>query len=282
VKKASLAKKKKGSPARTKSAYELLRDSKVARNQKRLFDLGLDKSISESPLKKTDCNRKSTTRKERHRSKQNNVLSSPASVSDNEEEDSFSSDSSVVVNTVDEEGPEEIEKILDYKVTVKGREKLRIQWSTGAKEWADYDNVQEDCADLVADFMKHHENEDTSRQEIHVSINTNDAALKECKHQNFEIGVTYMPEEQTSYLQPNNELHGVQCALCEDKFVHTEPVSEKETKPSAKKPMYTCSNRATVKKCLHCICFKCMMVEIKKKGGGKSLRPRSEKTKKYE
>jgi hypothetical protein len=282
MKKSSTSKKNRQSPARNKSPYELLRDSNVARNKKRLFDLGLDDGpLTEFTKKRKDCKAKSASaRKTSKRSKRANVETSPASVSENEEEYSSSSDSSVDCNTEEEESPEEIEKILDYKVTLKGKKRLQIQWSTGEKEWADYDDVQQDCATLVIDFMKCFEIKDPpSKKQICES--ELDKNVKPCNHTVYEIGVTYMPEEQHSYLQPNNELHGVLCALCETEFVHNEPVSAKQTKPSTRKPMYTCSNRATGTKCLHSICYQCMMDEIKKPSttnGKKSLRRRHAET----
>jgi hypothetical protein len=276
-KKSSTSKKNRESPPRQKSAYELLRENNIARNKKRLFDLGIDRPLSEFIKKKKSCKAKSAPREKTNRSKQENSPSSPASVSDNEEEGSSASESSLDTNEVEEEEAiEEIEKILDYKVMSKGKRKLQIQWSTGEKEWADYDNVQQDCSALVADFMKKYEIQDTPSVK-ETSKPALDENIKQCNHTEYKIGVTYMPEEQHSYLQPNNELHGVLCALCNTAFVHTEPVSEKQTKPSTKKPMYTCSNRATAKKCLHCICHRCMMAEIKKESssnGKKSLRCR--------
>jgi hypothetical protein len=272
----STSNKKKESPARNKSPYELLRDANIARNKKRLFDLGLDKPFTESIKKKKDCKSKSTSRKKKNDSKRENIPSSPASVSDNDIEDSSSSDSNGGFNDEEEDSSEEIKKILEYKMTSEGTRKLQIQWSTGKKEWANYDNVLQDCENLVTDFMKNYGSLDSpsvkqiTQPEIEKNVNP-------CNHTVYEIGVTYIPEENNTYLQPKYELHGVICALCQSVFVHTEPASTKEIKPNIRNPMYTCSNRATSMKCLHSVCYECMMTEIKKASstnGKKTLRRR--------
>jgi len=272
MKKTAPAKKKPESPARMKSPYELLRDSKIARNQKRLFELGLEKTLFHGSRKENNCMSKSRSRKKRNSSKGGNDPSSPVSVSDNDF-DSEEDDSSRGVESEKEEISEEIEKILDYKCTSKGAKKLQIQWSTGDVEWAKYQDVEQDCATLVADFMKNHENKEEPSRANCIFETSHSASYKQCEHDKYEIGVTYMPEEQVGYLQPNHELHGVKCSLCLKGFVPTEPLADKEIKPSTKKPMYTCSNRATAMKCLHSVCYHCIMSKIKTQESTMDKRP---------
>jgi len=263
-----VSQKNPASPNREKSAYELLREANIARNHKRLADLGLEKPMLQNSRKTKSCG--SSIHKETV-SKEENIRSSPASVSGSENSEDEGNLDSENQDTETDECSEEIEKILGYKCTSKGKQKLRILWSTGKKEWADYKNVEEDCATLVADFMKNNDN-----QEIHkkMSVQTNSLATpKNCEHETYNIGVTYIPEDQLGYFHENNELHGVNCSLCFKIFVHTDPIPEKEIKPSKKRPMYTCSNRATMLKCIHSICYSCIMEKMQNQEAGIGLRP---------
>ena len=223
---------------RKKNAYELKRQEKIARNQQRFKELGLESfSSSWSSLKgkkDSDSNHEGTDKEK---------------CSDYEEESE--------INNIEEE----IVKILDFKKNAKGERKLKICWSTGSSEWAHFDDVEKDNPNLVSEFMENYK-KNSMADSASPQKKNNEKKITNCEHDKYQIGVNYNPEELSGYFLPNNELYGVKCALCSKAFVHSDPDVTKEIKPNSKKPMYTCSNRATGLKCLHSVCFDCLHQQI--------------------
>jgi hypothetical protein len=219
------------------SAYELKRQKNIARNQQRLRELGLESFSSTW-----------SSVKGKKASDSNDEVKEKDKCSDSEE------------HSEDDDVEEEIVKILDFKKNMKGVRRLKICWSTGLSEWACFDDVEKDNPHLVSDFMDNYEKKSIESDNPHNK--TNEENIRKCEHEKYQIGVTYNPEDLSSYFLPNNELYGVKCALCSKAFVNKDPDVTKEIKPNSRKPMFICSNRTTVLKCLHSVCFDCIHQQI--------------------
>lgn len=260
ISKVPLSKKVHQEPPRKKSAYELKRDANVARNEERLRTIGLS---SFSTFHKT-AQKQSQHAKKKKDSLRSETPSSPVSVSDSDDSGGNTcSDDDSDDEISDDEISDEIEKVLDYKCTSNGEKKLQIVWTNKEIEWATYEDVVKDFPELVAAFMKQYEEKRDERKVDAEDSKKYEKCIK-CDHGNYQIGVTYMPEDQFSYFQPDNELHGVKCSLCRKTFVHYDPNPKTEIKASMKHPMFTCSNRATAMKCLHAVCGNCIKEQIVK------------------
>ena len=85
----------------------------------------------------------------------------------------------------------------------------------------------------------------------------------ECKHDNYETGVSYKKEEALSYWEANGLYAGMKCAECNKKMVaHKKNVAADEVKIRA---AFICNNRNHPdedKQCLHALCCSCFNTKM--------------------
>ena len=114
----------------------------------------------------------------------------------------------------------------------------------------------------------------------------------ECRHDVFQLLVTYVPEENPGYCKSGYYLHNKKCASCSRAFVADEKTLDQTGdamcfKASSDTPIYCCvnvrggggsSNDAESGNCGHLLCSDCWKIGILKEVPGRNKRARSSRT----
>ena len=210
-----------------KSAYEIYRIENVSKNSRRLKRLGLEKSKKQpSPLlaKKGNCSDSDYSEDVDAEEAANDAFARyfvPPIASRETEERMLSDDSS------ENDKDTDLVRILNHRKrcdTKRSPAELLAEFSSGERLWGKASTIFLDGKQVVEQYLKENDLEGSSfdprpRQHNHDSTsnksdNKSDASAErklQCTHDLFELGRSYLTEENPRYFLPGMELFETHC-----------------------------------------------------------------------